>query len=156
MEATSWERLPPEIGHRPRVKCTFYEKNLTWQNPASISGTRTGLPGCGPCPGVRIEKRTLECSCVPKRVGAAFCSKTAPFLSCAANKPSGESCAQGGPAVVLSFNFCAPHVCVSRPGLLCSKIAAGGTSPRARHVSKKNLMTMPDSRVTDVDMDCRM
>ena len=103
-EATSWQRVPPEIGHRPRVKCTFYEKNLTRQNPASISGSRTGLPGCGPCPGVRIEKRTLECSCVPKGVGAAFCSKTAPFLSCVANKPSGGLCAQGGRGHVLQQN----------------------------------------------------
>ena len=177
MEATSWERVPPEIGHRPRVKCTFYEKNLTWQNPASISGSRNGLPGldeprprhlgarilgsengpssarvcpkgsgphsaakqrrsfrvppinppeacvpktvkatfcsktglffsCGSrgSPGVRIRKRTLECSCVLKGVGAAFCSKTGPFFSCAPNKPSGGLCAQGGQGHVLQQN----------------------------------------------------
>ena len=39
-EATSWERVPPEIGHRPSLKRTFYEKNLTWQNPAFISRSR--------------------------------------------------------------------------------------------------------------------
>ena len=50
---------------------------------------------------VGIEKRTLECSCVLKGVGAAFCSKTAPFLSCAANKASGGLCAQGGRGHVL-------------------------------------------------------
>ena len=45
-------------------------------------------------PDPKIRKWTLECSCVPKGVGAAFCSKTAPFLSCAPNKPSGGSCAR--------------------------------------------------------------
>ena len=52
-------------------------------------------------PDLRIRKWTLECSCVPKGVGAAFCSKTAPFLSCAPNKPSGGLCAQGGQGHVL-------------------------------------------------------
>ena len=50
------------------------------------------------------RKWTLECSCVPKGVGAAFCSKTAPFLSCAPNKPSGGLCAQGGHGHVLQQN----------------------------------------------------
>ena len=36
MAATSWERVPPEIGHQPVLKHTFYEENLTWQNPAWI------------------------------------------------------------------------------------------------------------------------
>ena len=45
-------------------------------------------------PDLRIRKWTLECSCVPKGVGAAFCSKTAPFLSCAPNKPSAGLCAR--------------------------------------------------------------
>ena len=36
VEATAWERVSPEIGHRPKLKRTFYEKNLTWQNPALI------------------------------------------------------------------------------------------------------------------------
>ena len=48
-----------------------------------------------------IKKWTLECSCVPKRVGATFCSKTGPFLSCAPNKPSGGLCAQGGQGHIL-------------------------------------------------------
>ena len=60
--------------------------------------------GSGPCPGVGIEKRTLECSCVLKGVGAAFCSKTGPFFSCAPNKPSGGLCAQGGQGHVLQQN----------------------------------------------------
>ena len=38
---------------------------------------------------LRIEKWTLECSCVPRGVAATFCSKTGPFLSCACFKPSG-------------------------------------------------------------------
>ena len=38
---------------------------------------------------LRIEKWTLECSCVPNGVGATFCSKAGPFLSCAYSKPSG-------------------------------------------------------------------
>ena len=38
---------------------------------------------------LRIEKWTLECSCVPKGVAATFCSKTRPFFSCACSKPSG-------------------------------------------------------------------
>ena len=45
-----------------------------------------------PCFGVlslRIEKWALECSCVPKGVGATFCSKTGPFFSCGCSKPSG-------------------------------------------------------------------
>ena len=37
---------------------------------------------------LRIEKWTLECSCVPKGVAAPFCSKTGPFFSCACSKPS--------------------------------------------------------------------
>ena len=44
-----------------------------------------------PCFGVlslRIEKWALECSCVPKGVGATFCSKTGPFFSCACSKAS--------------------------------------------------------------------
>ena len=36
-----------------------------------------------------IKKWTLECSCVPKGVGATFCSKTGPFFSCGCSKPSG-------------------------------------------------------------------
>ena len=32
------ERVPPEIGHRPNLKHTFYVKNLTWQNPAQFLG----------------------------------------------------------------------------------------------------------------------
>ena len=55
-------------------------------------------------PDLRIRKWTLECSCVPKGVGAAFCSKTAPFLSCAPNKPSGGLCARGGRGHVLQQN----------------------------------------------------
>ena len=105
---------PSEIGHRPRVKCTFYEKNLTWQNPASISGSRTGLPGCGPCRGLgskngpssaRVcpkgsgphsaakQRRSFRVppinhpeACVPKAVEATFCSKTGPIFSCGSNK----------------------------------------------------------------------
>ena len=55
-------------------------------------------------PDLRIRKWTLECSCVPKGVGAAFCSKTAPFLSCAPNKPSGGLCARSGQGHVLQQN----------------------------------------------------
>ena len=32
------ERVPPEIGHRPNLKHTFYVNNLTWQNPAQFLG----------------------------------------------------------------------------------------------------------------------
>ena len=53
---------------------------------------------------LKIRKRTLECSCVPKGVGAAFCSKTAPFLSCAPNKPSGGLNARDGQGHVLQQN----------------------------------------------------
>ena len=35
-----------------------------------------------------IKKWTLECSRVPKGVGAPFCSKTAPFFSCGWSKAS--------------------------------------------------------------------
>ena len=35
----------PEIGHRPSLKRTFYEQNLTWQNPTSICRSRNGLAG---------------------------------------------------------------------------------------------------------------
>ena len=38
---------------------------------------------------LRIEKWTLECSCVPKGVGATFLSKTGPFFSCGCSKPFG-------------------------------------------------------------------
>ena len=44
-----------------------------------------------PCFGVvslRIEKWALECSCVPKGVGATFCSKTGQFFSCGCSKAS--------------------------------------------------------------------
>ena len=39
-------------------------------------------------PSHRIEKWALECSCVPKGVGATFCSKTGPFFSCGCSKAS--------------------------------------------------------------------
>ena len=55
-------------------------------------------------PGLRIRKWTLECSCVPKAIGAAFCSKTAPFHSCAPNKPSGGLHARDGQGHVLQQN----------------------------------------------------
>ena len=55
-------------------------------------------------PDLRIRKWTLERSCVPKGVEAAFCSKTAPFLSCAPNKPSAGLWAQGGQGHVLQQN----------------------------------------------------
>ena len=55
-------------------------------------------------PDPKIRKWALECACVPKGVGAAFCSKTAPFLSYAPNKPSGGSCAQGSQGHVLQQN----------------------------------------------------
>ena len=42
---------------------------------------------------LRIEKWTLECSCVPKGVGTTFCSKTGPFFSCGCSKLSCASCA---------------------------------------------------------------
>ena len=32
--------------------------------------------------GLGITKWTLECSCVPKRIGATFCSNTVPFFLC--------------------------------------------------------------------------
>ena len=37
---------------------------------------------------LRIEKWALECSCVPKGVGATFCSKAGPFFSCGCSKAS--------------------------------------------------------------------
>ena len=39
-------------------------------------------------PSLRIVKWALECSCVPKGVGATFCSKTGPFFSCGCSKAS--------------------------------------------------------------------
>ena len=33
---------PPEIGHQPVLKHTFYEKNLTWQNPALVCRSGEG------------------------------------------------------------------------------------------------------------------
>ena len=50
-----------------------------------------GLLALTPCFGVlslRIEKWALECSCVPKGVGATFCCKTGPFFSCGCSKAS--------------------------------------------------------------------
>ena len=69
---------------------------------APINSAPTRFSGGSPDPNIR--KWTLECSCVPKGVGAAFCSKTAPFLLYAPNKPSGGLCARDGRGHVLQQN----------------------------------------------------
>ena len=90
---------PPRDRPPAQSKMHILRKEFDVQNPASISGSRNGLPltrFSRGCPDLRIRKWTLECSCVPKGVGTALCSKTAPFLSCAPNKPSGGFCVRGG------------------------------------------------------------
>ena len=82
---------------------------------------------------LKIEKWTLECSCVPKGVGATFCSKTGPFFSCGCFKasrvpvcprrPKPHSAAKQG----RSFRVVAPN----HPGSLC---AQGGPS----HILQQN------------------
>ena len=54
MGATSWKRVPPEIGHRPNLKHTRYEKNFNVGKSGLDSG---GGALVGRFSGALVEQR---------------------------------------------------------------------------------------------------
>ena len=96
-----WEACVPKAVTKQANKRSAAKQGRSFRvTPINSAPTRFSRGS----PDLRIRKWTLECSCVPKGVGATFCSKTAPFLSCAPNKPSGGFWAQGGQGHVLQQN----------------------------------------------------
>ena len=110
--------------------------------------------------GHRIKKWTLECSCVPKGVGATFCSKTGRFFVCGPTKPWGthECSKESGPcsAAKQGRSLCvAPLKCLtSRPkpcpsGLgsknepSSARVCPKGSGPRSAAKQGRSLCVAP-------------